>query len=638
MEKKEPEGGFPLLDTIEEPEQLRAMRDADLPALADELRDFLIGSVAESGGHFAAGLGVVELTVALHAVFDTPADRLVWDTGHQAYPHKILTGRRRAITTVRKKGGLSGFPRRSESPYDTFGVAHAGTSLSAAAGMAEAVAQTGEDRKVVAIIGDGAISAGMAYEALNHAGKMGTDLTVILNDNEMSISPSVGAMCNYLTRLRTSSRFRSLRDAGRQILTPFPPARELLSSVGEHAKGMVTPSTLFEELGFEYYGPVDGHDVPGLVQALRNLRSMQGPRLLHINTVKGKGYQEAERDPVKYHGVSAFNPAEGLPPGKPGRPSYNQVFGQWLCDMAEQDPDLMGLTPAMREGSDLVEFEQRFPDRYFDTAIAEQHTVTLAAGMACEGRKPVVAIYSTFLQRAYDQLIHDVALQDLDVTFALDRAGVVGPDGATHAGVFDFSFLRCVPNMVVMAPADENECRQMLYTAYRHTGPASVRYPRGKGPGTTIDPVMTALPLGKGEIRRRGKGIALLGFGTLLDVAMEVGDRIGATVVNMRFIKPVDADLLEELLTDHDLLVTLEDNVASGGAGTAVREALDERGRFPQMLRLGLPDRFLEHGSREEILAECGLDAEGVLESLRPHLQRREQACTAAGAMAAPQR
>jgi len=636
MEEKKPEGRYPLLDTIEEPEQLRALEDTQLPAVADELRDFLIASISGSGGHFAAGLGVVELTVALHAVLETPSDRLVWDTGHQAYPHKILTGRRHAITTVRKKGGLSGFPRRSESPYDTFGVAHAGTSLSAAAGMAEALRQTGEDRKVVAIIGDGAISAGMAYEAMNHAGKMGTDLTVILNDNEMSISPSVGAMCNYLTRLRTSRRFRSLREAGNRILTPFPPAKELLSSVGEHAKGVMMPGTLFEELGFAYYGPVDGHNVLGLVQALRNLQGLKGPRLLHISTVKGKGYGEAEKDPVKYHGVGAFNPAEGLPPSKPGAPSYNQVFGQWLCDMAERDPDLMGLTPAMREGSDLVEFEKRFPERYFDTAIAEQHTVTLAAGMACEGRKPVVAIYSTFLQRAYDQLIHDVALQDLDVTFALDRAGVVGPDGATHAGVFDFSFLRCVPNMVVMAPADENECRQMLYTGYRHPGAAAIRYPRGKGPGAPIEAEMTALPLGKAQIRRRGSSIALLSFGTLLDVAEEVGERIGATVANMRFVKPVDGDLVEELLADHELLVTLEDNVVAGGAGTAVREALDERGCFPPLLRLGLPDRFLEHGSREEILAECGLDSEGVMEALSPHLQRQEG--TAPGVMAAPQR
>ena len=629
---------FPLLAGIEQPSDLRQLSRESLPELARELRDYLILSVSESGGHFAAGLGVVELTVALHFVFDTPDDRLVWDTGHQAYPHKVVTGRRDALTTIRKKDGLSGFPRRCESVYDTFGVAHAGTSISAAMGMAEAARAGGDDRQVVAIIGDGGLTAGMAFEALNHAGNLGTDMLVILNDNEMSISPSVGALYKYLTKLRSDRHLRELRHTGRQFLSHFPSgARELLENMEEHAKGLVMPGTLFEELGFNYYGPLDGHDVLGLVDTLRRLRGIRGPKLLHINTVKGKGYAQAEEDPVAYHGVGAFDPSEGLPPKKPAAsPSYTQVFGRWLCDMAEADQRLVGITPAMREGSGLVEFEHRFPERYYDAAIAEQHAVTLAAGMACEGAKPVVAIYSTFLQRGYDQLIHDVALQDLDVTFALDRAGIVGPDGATHAGSFDHSFLRCIPNMVLMAPADENECRQMLYTAYQHPGPAAVRYPRGTGPGAAIEERMQSLALGRGERRRDGRGVALLSFGSLLDVALRVGERIDATVVNMRFVKPLDVALVLKLLEDHTLLVTIEDNVVAGGAGSAVSEALAAEGVVARVLHLGLPDSFVEHGSRDQVLADCGLDEETILSRLEPLL--RETSPKAGPGVAAGQR
>ncbi len=622
---------FPLLAGINQPSDLRALPSERLPELARELRDYLILTVSESGGHFAAGLGVVELTVALHYAFATPEDRLVWDTGHQAYPHKVLTGRRDSLASIRKKDGLSGFPRRSESVYDTFGVAHAGTSISAAMGMAEAARRSG--RRVVAVIGDGGLTAGMAFEALNHAGNLGSNLLVVLNDNEMSISPSVGALYKYLTRLRSDRHLRELRDTGRQFMRHLPfGAGELLENVEEHAKGLVMPGTLFEQLGFNYYGPLDGHDVPGLVRALERLRDIPGPKLLHINTVKGKGYSQAEADPVAYHGVGTFDPSVGLPAKKPAASlSYTQVFGRWLCDMAGQDDRLVGITPAMREGSGLVEFERRFPERYYDAAIAEQHAVTLAAGMACDGLKPVVAIYSTFLQRGYDQLVHDVALQDLDVTFALDRAGIVGPDGATHAGCFDHSFLRCIPNMVLMAPADEDECRQMLYTGFVHKGPAAVRYPRGNGPGVEIREPMQALPLGRGELRRTGTRVALLSFGSLLDVALAVADEIDATVANMRFVKPLDAALVQELAASHELLVTLEDNVVAGGAGSGVSELLAAEGVLVRVLHLGLPDGFVEHGSREQILADCGLDADSILARIRPLVDRGEHRAEGSG-------
>ncbi len=610
---------YPLLDTIDSPVELRRLPESSLPRLADELRDFLIQSVAKTGGHFSANLGTVELTVALHYVFNTPEDRLVWDVGHQSYPHKILTGRRRQMATLRKKGGLAGFPKRGESPYDTFGVGHSSTSISAAQGMALAAEAAGSPRKTVAVIGDGAMTAGMAFEALCHAGHLKTDMLVVLNDNEMSISPNVGALSTYLTKLLSGRMYSTVREGGKKILSHMPaPMREMAKRAEEHAKGMVMPGTLFEELGFNYFGPIDGHDLPTLVQTLDNLRQMKGPRLLHVITRKGKGYKLAEAEPVTYHGVGTFDPASGLVPAKgSGGPSYTQVFGEWLCEMAERDPRLVGITPAMCEGSGLVEFSERFPNRYFDVGIAEQHAVTLAAGMACDGLKPVVAIYSTFLQRAYDQLIHDVALQNLPVLFAIDRAGLVGPDGPTHAGAFDVSFLRCIPNLVIMTPTDENECRQMLYTGFQLGQPAAVRYPRGKGPGVAVTREMQALPLGKAELRRRGKRIALLAFGPLLEVAEKVAERIDATVVNMRFVKPLDVATLLEVAAGHERLVTLEDNVVAGGAGSAVNEALTAHGILVPMLNLGLPDRFIDHGERGELLHACGLDAEAVLAALR---------------------
>ncbi|MFZ1862237.1 MAG: 1-deoxy-D-xylulose-5-phosphate synthase [Candidatus Competibacter sp.] len=612
-------GTFPLLEQIDNPLELRKLSEARLPALAHELREFLIQTVAKTGGHFAANLGTVELTLALHYVFNTPEDRLVWDVGHQTYPHKILTGRRARMNSLRRKDGVSGFPKRCESAYDTFGVGHSSTSLSAALGMAIAAERAGADRKVVAIIGDGAITAGMAFEALNHAGHLKTDLLVVLNDNEMSISPNVGALSAHLTRLLSGQLFSSMREGGKKMLSHMPPPMlEVARLAEEHVKGMFAPGgTLFEELGFNYFGPVDGHDLTVLVPTLRNLRALDGPRLLHVVTRKGKGYKLAEDEPVGYHGVGAFDPACGLKPAKAGGgPSYTQVFGEWLCDMAERDERLIGITPAMREGSGLVEFAERFPDRYFDVAIAEQHAVTLAAGLACDGLKPVVAIYSTFLQRAYDQLIHDIALQNLPVLFAIDRAGLVGPDGPTHAGSFDYSFLRCIPNLVVMAPADENECRQMLYTGFQLNQPAAVRYPRGKGSGVTPQQAMHMLPVGKADIRRRGRELALLAFGGMVEIAEALAERLDATVVNMRFIKPLDEATVVQVAAEHRRLVTLEENAVAGGAGSAINECLAARGLQAAIRNIGLPDCFVDQGERGELLAECRLDAEGVLRQL----------------------
>jgi 1-deoxy-D-xylulose-5-phosphate synthase len=609
---------FPLLDSIAAPADLRRLPAGQLPAVADELRENLIHTVAQSGGHFAAGLGAVELTIALHYVFNTPDDRLVWDVGHQAYPHKMLTGRRERMHTIRKLHGLAPFPKRAESPFDTFGVGHSSTSISAALGMAIAARRSGLDRKAVAIIGDGGMTAGLAFEALNHAGDLKADLLVILNDNEMSISPNVGAMSSRLTKFLSDGMVTSMREGGKRVLKLMPPPMwELARRAEEHVKGMLVPGTLFEELGFNYFGPIDGHDLPTLVQTLRNLRDQRGPRLLHVLTRKGKGYKLAEAEPVTYHGVGSFDPARGLSPGKPSNaPTYTQVFGDWLCDMAERDERLIGITPAMREGSGLVRFSQQFPERYFDVGIAEQHSVTLAAGMACEGLKPVVAIYSTFLQRAYDQLIHDVAVQNLPVLFAIDRAGLVGPDGPTHAGSFDLSYLRCIPNMVVMTPADENEIRQMLYTGHLLDQPAAVRYPRGKGTGVPVETTMSALPLGKAEVRRRGRHVALLAFGSMVAVAEEVAEALDATVINMRFVKPLDESLLLELAANHARLVTLEENAVAGGAGSAVAECLAEHQVRIPLHHIGLPDRFIDQGSREELLAEAGLDATSVRKTL----------------------
>ena len=607
-----------LLNSIGDPADLRALSEDQLPRLAEELRDYLLHSVSQSGGHLAAGLGTVELTIALHYVFNTPEDKLVWDVGHQAYPHKILTGRRERMPSIRKKDGLSAFPCREESCYDTFGVGHSSTSISAALGMAIAAGLEQRDVHAVAIIGDGGLTGGMAFEALNHAGALDANLLVVLNDNEMSISPNVGAMNNYLAKLLSGRFYSTIRQGSKELLkNRMPTVWELARRAEEHVKGMVAPGTLFEELGFNYIGPIDGHDLDTLVTTLRNLRNTDGPRFLHVVTKKGKGYLPAEKDPVAYHGVGTFDPSKDhLPKAKPSSPTYTEVFGKWLCDMAEADPRLLGVTPAMREGSGLVEFEQRFPSRYFDVGIAEQHAVTLAAGLACEGYKPVVAIYSTFLQRAYDQLIHDVVLQKLPVLFAIDRAGLVGPDGPTHAGSFDYSYLRCLPDIVIMAPADENECRQMLYTGFLHDGPAAVRYPRGKGPGTAVEEAMTALPVGKAEVRRKGKGIALLAFGSMVTPALEVGDQLDATVVNMRFIKPLDEKLILQMAKDHDLLVTIEENAIPGGAGNGVNEVLNAHGCHTPLLTIGLPDSFIEQGTREEVLSLAGLDVPGLLKSI----------------------
>jgi len=608
---------YPRLSRIGSPAELRQFDEAELPAVADELRAYLIESVGKSGGHFGAGLGVVELTTALHWSYDTPGDRIVWDVGHQTYPHKILTGRRDAIHTVKQKDGVAPFPKREESEYDTFGVGHSSTSISAALGMAIANARVDNGRKVVAVIGDGAMTAGMAYEALNHAGGMDPepDILVILNDNRMSISENVGGLTKMLGKLSGSRTLNALREGGKKILGDKRSSgtARFVRRWEEHWKGMFVPSTLFEEMGFHYTGPIDGHDVKALVGALKTLKTMKGPQLLHVITTKGKGYELAEGDQIGYHAVSPFDPTKGLV-SKPGakKPTYTDVFGDWLCDMAASDPALLGITPAMREGSGLVRFSKEYPERYFDVAIAEQHAVTLAAGMACEGAKPVVAIYSTFLQRGYDQLVHDVAIQKLDVLFAIDRGGVVGPDGATHAGNLDLSYLRCVPNMVVMAPADERECRQMLSTGFRYEGPAAVRYPRGSGPGVAAGEALDTLPIGKAEVRRRGSRIALLAFGALVPAAEQVGDELGLTMVNMRFVKPLDRALLLELAKTHDGFVTLEDNVVAGGAGSGVLELLQAEGLALPVLQLGLPDAFQHHASREDLLAEAGLDVAGI--------------------------
>ncbi|MBB3343486.1 1-deoxy-D-xylulose-5-phosphate synthase [Luteimonas sp. RC10] len=607
---------YPRLARIDAPSDLRQFDESELPAIADELRAYLIESVGRSGGHFGAGLGVIELTTALHYLYETPEDRIVWDVGHQTYPHKILTGRRDSIHTVKQKDGVAPFPKRDESEFDTFGVGHSSTSISAALGMAIANARAGNERRVVAVIGDGAMTAGMAYEALNHAGGMEPepDLLVVLNDNRMSISEAVGGLTQMLGRMTGSRTLNALRESGKKLLgDKNNPTARFVRRWEEHWKGMFVPSTLFEEMGFHYTGPIDGHDMKALVGALKTLRGLKGPQLLHVITTKGKGYELAEGDQIGYHAVSPFDPSTGVvAKGGAKKPTYTDVFGDWLCDMAAVDDRLLGITPAMREGSGLVRFSKEYPERYFDTAIAEQHAVTLAAGMACEGAKPVVAIYSTFLQRAYDQLVHDVAVQNLDVLFAIDRAGVVGPDGATHAGNLDLSFLRCVPNMVVMAPADEDEARRMLTTGFRHKGPAAVRYPRGTGPGVAIDPGLETLPIGQAQIRRQGGRIALLAFGAIVPAAEAVAAELGLTVVNMRFVRPLDRALVLELARSHDGFVTLEDNVVAGGAGSGVAELLNAEGIAMPVLHLGLPDAFQHHASREDLLAEAGLDVAGI--------------------------
>jgi 1-deoxy-D-xylulose-5-phosphate synthase len=607
---------YPILGSINSPADLRELDEALLPQVADELRRYLIASVAASGGHFGAGLGCVELTVALHFLYDTPWDRIVWDVGHQAYPHKILCERAGSITTIKQWRGLAPFPKRSESEYDTFGTGHSSTSISAALGMAVAAAFRHEDRKCVAVIGDGAMTAGMAYEALNHGGDLDTNLLVILNENQMSISPNVGALTRMLGRLMSGPTVTGIRERSKSLMHKDSRTWRFMSRWEEHIKGMVMPSTLFEELGFNYLGPIDGHDLSTLVRTIRTARDVDGPNLLHIITEKGKGYEPAEKDPVKYHAVGPFDPERGVQsrplPAVP-KPTYTDVFGQWVCDMAERDDTLLAITPAMREGSGLVEFHQRFPDRFFDVGIAEQHSVTLAAGMACEGVHPVVAIYSTFLQRAYDQLVHDVALQNLPVLFAIDRAGLVGPDGPTHAGSFDLSFMRCVPNMVIMAPADENECRQMLYTGFRHPGPAAVRYPRGHGPGVPVEREMTALPLGKSLTLRAGRDLAILAFGSMVEPCRTVAERLDATLINMRFVKPLDRDAVLAAAASHAKLVTVEENAVAGGAGSGVNELLAAAGVAAEILNIGLDDCFVEHGTREECLHLAGLDLEGIM-------------------------
>ncbi len=605
---------YPILSQTNLPADLRQLSDRKLPLLAQELRHFLIESVSRTGGHLAAGLGVVELTIALHYVFNTPQDRLVWDVGHQAYPHKILTGRRDRMHSLRQKGGISGFPKRSESAYDTFGTGHSSTSIGAALGMAVAAKQKGERRKVVAVIGDGAMGAGMAFEALNQAGALDQDLLVILNDNDMSISKPVGGFNNHLSRLLSGKIYTGMKEGSKSLLSHLPPQiSELAGRWEEHMKGMVLPGTLFEEMGFNYIGPIDGHDLETLVATLKNMREMRGPRLLHVVTQKGRGYEPAEDDPCVYHGVTPFDPDTGKMEKKGGGQTYTQVFGDWLCDTAKADPRLVGITPAMCEGSGMVRFSKSYPQRYFDVGIAEQHALTFAAGLACEGVKPVVAIYSTFLQRAYDQLIHDIALQNLDVTLAVDRAGPVGADGATHAGSFDLSYTRTLPNMLIMAPADENDCRQLLQTAYEYTGPALVRYPRGSGPGVAVAKDQPTVPLGRGEMRREGQGVALLVFGSLLASALEAAKSLDASVANMRFIKPLDEALVMALADRHELLVTLEENSLQGGAGSAVNETLLRAGHPVRVLNLGLPDRFIDHASQQEQLAEAGLDVPGIL-------------------------
>jgi 1-deoxy-D-xylulose-5-phosphate synthase len=618
---------YSLLQTIDNPSQMKTLSIAELSQLANELREFMIQSVSKSGGHLSSGLGTVELTVALHHVFNTPDDRLVWDVGHQSYPHKILTGRRNQMSTIRTKDGLSGFPRREESPYDTFGVGHSSTSISAALGMAIAAKQQNNDRRVAAIIGDGALTAGIAYEALNHAGDLDANLLVILNDNDMSISPNVGGMSNYLAKLLSGKMYSSMREGSKKVLGKMPSVWELARKAEEHMKGMVVPGTLFEELGFNYIGPIDGHDMDTLVKTLSNLRKLHGPQFLHVVTKKGKGYAPAEENPIAYHGVGKFCPESGkLEKSSVKSPTYTQIFGSWLCDMAKADDKLVAITPAMREGSGLVEFSKQFPERYFDVGIAEQHAVTVAAGMACDGLKPVVAIYSTFLQRAYDQLIHDVALQNLPVLFAIDRAGVVGPDGATHAGSFDISYLRCIPNMTIMAPANENECRQMLSTGYKLKSPAAVRYPRGTGPNAVVSTGLETLPVGKGIISRKGQRIAILSFGSVLAEGLEVAEKLNATVANMRFIKPLDEKLVLQLAAQHNVLITLEDNAVMGGAGSAVNELLLKHQCQNRVLNIGLPDIFMEHASREQLLEDAGLSTSGILRAIEDFIKTEELA------------
>jgi len=616
----------PILDQIQSPADLRELPESDLIPLAKECREFLLHSVSQSGGHFAASLGATELTIALHYLFNTPDDRLVWDVGHQAYVHKILTGRRDRLHSIRKWQGLAPFPKREESEYDTFGVGHSSTSIGAALGMAIAAKLTGSNRRAVAIIGDGGMTAGMAFEALNHAGALDSNLLVILNDNNMSISPNVGALSNRFAQILSGKIYTTMKKGSKKVLSRMPSAWELARRAEEHFKGLIVPGTLFEEFGFNYIGPINGHDLSTLLSTIRNIRELEGPQFLHIITQKGKGYEPAEKDPVKYHGVTPFDPDKGIvPSGKPSKPTYSKVFGEWVCDMAAIDKRLVAITPAMREGSGLVQFEQEYPDRYFDVAIAEQHSVTVAAGMACDGLKPVVAIYSTFLQRGYDQLIHDVVVQKLPVLFAIDRAGLVGADGPTHNGSYDIGYMRCLPNMVVMTPADENECRQMLYTGFQLDQPASVRYPRGGGPGVEISKEMTALPIGKAEVRRKGKGMAILAFGVMLEPALEAGEELNATVVNMRFVKPIDEDMILEIAAGHDLLVTFEENVVQGGAGSAVNETLAAHGMSHPIINYGLPDRLVQHGSRDDMLKDARMNKEGLLEFIQRFYDRTEQ-------------
>ncbi|KGK17028.1 1-deoxy-D-xylulose-5-phosphate synthase [Vibrio navarrensis] len=614
---------YPTLALAEDPQELRLLPKETLPTLCDELRTYLLNSVSQSSGHLASGLGTVELTVALHYVYNTPFDQLIWDVGHQAYPHKILTGRREQMSTIRQKGGLHPFPWREESEYDTLSVGHSSTSISAALGMAICAEKEGQNRKVVSVIGDGAITAGMAFEAMNHAGDVHADMLVILNDNEMSISENVGALNNHLARLLSGNFYTSIREGGKKVLSGVPPIKELVRRTEEHLKGMVVPGTLFEELGFNYIGPIDGHDVTELVKTLKNMRELKGPQFLHVMTKKGKGYEPAEKDPIGYHGVPKFDPARtSLPKSSGGKPSFSNIFGDFLCDMAAQDPKLMAITPAMREGSGMVRFSKEYPEQYFDVAIAEQHAVTLATGMAIGGYKPIVAIYSTFLQRGYDQLIHDVAIMNLPVMFAIDRAGLVGADGQTHQGAFDLSYLRCIPNMVIMAPSDENECRQMLYTGHQHHGPSAVRYPRGSGMGTPIEEAFTALEIGKGRLIRTGEKVAILSFGTFLANALQAADNLNATVADMRFVKPLDEALIRQLVATHDVIVTVEENAIAGGAGAGVVEFLMQEKLIKPVLNLGLPDKFIPQGTQEELHQELGLDANGIEQAILAYLAK----------------
>ncbi|HHY0481587.1 1-deoxy-D-xylulose-5-phosphate synthase [Vibrio parahaemolyticus] len=614
---------YPTLALANTPEELRLLPKETLPTLCDELRTYLLNSVSQSSGHLASGLGTVELTVALHYVYNTPVDKLIWDVGHQAYPHKILTGRRDQMPTIRQKDGLHPFPWREESEYDTLSVGHSSTSISAGLGLAISAQKEGKGRKVISVIGDGAITAGMAFEAMNHAGDVHPDMLVILNDNEMSISENVGALNNHLAKVLSGSLYTSIREGGKKVLSGVPPIKELVRRTEEHLKGMVVPGTLFEEFGFNYIGPIDGHDVNELVKTLKNMRELKGPQFLHIMTKKGKGYEPAEKDPIGYHGVPKFDPSHNcLPKNSGGKPTFSKIFGDFLCDMAAQDPKLMAITPAMREGSGMVRFSKEYPDQYFDVAIAEQHAVTLATGMAIAGDHPIVAIYSTFLQRGYDQLIHDIAIMDLPVMFAIDRAGLVGADGQTHQGAFDLSFMRCIPNMVIMAPSDENECRQMLYTGHKHTGPSAVRYPRGSGMGTEIEKEFTALEIGKGRVVRKGEKVAILSFGTFLPNALDAAENLNATVADMRFVKPLDEALIRQLADEHDVLVTLEENAIAGGAGAGVIEFMMKEKIIKPVLNLGLPDKFIHQGTQEELHEELGLDAKGIEKSIAEYLAK----------------